>query len=75
MAQKVLKNAKTACSRLGQYRMPFAWAARYEKPLCVPLILICCVKELIYQNVEQNSRNTPPPVQSKQQKKRKTSDA
>ncbi|XP_023285545.1 dedicator of cytokinesis protein 9-like isoform X1 [Seriola lalandi dorsalis] len=28
MAQKVLKNAKTACSRLGQYRMPFAWAAR-----------------------------------------------
>lgn len=30
MAQKVLKNAKTACGRLGQYRMPFAWAARYE---------------------------------------------
>ncbi|XP_044200993.1 dedicator of cytokinesis protein 9 isoform X4 [Thunnus albacares] len=28
MAQKVLKNAKTACSRLGQYRMPFAWSAR-----------------------------------------------
>ncbi|KAK1876562.1 Dedicator of cytokinesis protein 9 [Dissostichus eleginoides] len=28
MSQKVLKNAKTACSRLGQYRMPFAWAAR-----------------------------------------------
>ncbi|XP_030604322.1 dedicator of cytokinesis protein 9-like isoform X2 [Archocentrus centrarchus] len=28
MAQKVLKNAKIACSRLGQYRMPFAWAAR-----------------------------------------------
>ncbi|XP_071320704.1 dedicator of cytokinesis protein 9 isoform X5 [Trachinotus anak] len=28
VAQKVLKNAKTACSRLGQYRMPFAWAAR-----------------------------------------------
>nr|XP_015218956.1 PREDICTED: dedicator of cytokinesis protein 9 isoform X8 [Lepisosteus oculatus] len=27
-AQKVLKNAKVACSRLGQYRMPFAWAAR-----------------------------------------------
>uniref|UniRef100_A0AAY4CTK6 Dedicator of cytokinesis protein 9 n=1 Tax=Denticeps clupeoides TaxID=299321 RepID=A0AAY4CTK6_9TELE len=27
-AQKVLKNAKLACSRLGQYRMPFAWAAR-----------------------------------------------
>ncbi|XP_034072738.1 dedicator of cytokinesis protein 9 isoform X3 [Gymnodraco acuticeps] len=25
---KVLKNAKMACSRLGQYRMPFAWAAR-----------------------------------------------
>ncbi|XP_028427775.1 dedicator of cytokinesis protein 9 isoform X4 [Perca flavescens] len=30
MAQKVLKNAKTACSRLGQYRMPFAWAARQD---------------------------------------------
>ncbi|KAM6893914.1 dedicator of cytokinesis protein 9-like [Xenentodon cancila] len=28
IAQKVLKNAKMACSRLGQYRMPFAWAAR-----------------------------------------------
>ncbi|CAK6965515.1 dedicator of cytokinesis protein 9 isoform X2 [Scomber scombrus] len=28
IAQKVLKNSKTACSRLGQYRMPFAWAAR-----------------------------------------------
>ncbi|XP_027867123.1 dedicator of cytokinesis protein 9-like isoform X4 [Xiphophorus couchianus] len=28
VAQKVLKNTKTACSRLGQYRMPFAWAAR-----------------------------------------------
>ncbi|XP_076004947.1 dedicator of cytokinesis protein 9 isoform X2 [Genypterus blacodes] len=28
VALKVLKNAKTACSRLGQYRMPFAWAAR-----------------------------------------------
>uniref|UniRef100_A0A4W4GCC0 Dedicator of cytokinesis 9a n=1 Tax=Electrophorus electricus TaxID=8005 RepID=A0A4W4GCC0_ELEEL len=27
-AQKVLKNAKLACSRLGQYRMAFAWAAR-----------------------------------------------
>lgn len=27
-AQKVLKNAKVACNRLGQYRMPFAWAAR-----------------------------------------------
>ncbi|XP_058885021.1 dedicator of cytokinesis protein 9-like isoform X7 [Acipenser ruthenus] len=27
-AQKVLKNAKLACSRLGQYKMPFAWAAR-----------------------------------------------
>ncbi|XP_026709317.1 dedicator of cytokinesis protein 9 isoform X13 [Athene cunicularia] len=27
-AQKVLKNAKQACQRLGQYRMPFAWAAR-----------------------------------------------
>ncbi|NXX92071.1 DOCK9 protein, partial [Centropus bengalensis] len=26
--QKVLKNAKQACQRLGQYRMPFAWAAR-----------------------------------------------
>ncbi|GLD66245.1 dedicator of cytokinesis protein 9 isoform X2, partial [Lates japonicus] len=28
VAQKVLKNSKLACSRLGQYRMPFAWAAR-----------------------------------------------
>ncbi|XP_077153205.1 dedicator of cytokinesis protein 9 isoform X4 [Ranitomeya variabilis] len=28
VAQKVLKNAKQSCSRLGQYRMPFAWAAR-----------------------------------------------
>ncbi|XP_030614171.1 dedicator of cytokinesis protein 9 isoform X4 [Archocentrus centrarchus] len=28
VAQKVLRNAKLACSRLGQYRMPFAWAAR-----------------------------------------------
>ncbi|XP_048834396.1 dedicator of cytokinesis protein 9-like isoform X15 [Brienomyrus brachyistius] len=28
VAQKVLKNARLACSRLGQYRMPFAWAAR-----------------------------------------------
>ncbi|XP_059502456.1 dedicator of cytokinesis protein 9 isoform X12 [Stegostoma tigrinum] len=28
VAQKVLKNAKQACVRLGQYRMPFAWAAR-----------------------------------------------
>ncbi|KAM9390366.1 dedicator of cytokinesis protein 9 isoform 1-T1 [Phaethornis superciliosus] len=28
IAQKVLKNAKQACQRLGQYRMPFAWAAR-----------------------------------------------
>ncbi|XP_046886677.1 dedicator of cytokinesis protein 9 isoform X2 [Hypomesus transpacificus] len=28
VAQKVLKNARAACSRLGQYRMPFAWAAR-----------------------------------------------
>ncbi|KAF7711080.1 dedicator of cytokinesis protein 9 isoform X8 [Silurus meridionalis] len=27
-AQKVLKNARVACSRLGQYRMPFAWTAR-----------------------------------------------
>ncbi|KAL8180770.1 UNVERIFIED_CONTAM: Dedicator of cytokinesis protein 11, partial [Gekko kuhli] len=27
-AQKVHKIAKLACSRLGQYRMPFAWAAR-----------------------------------------------
>ncbi|XP_052461583.1 dedicator of cytokinesis protein 9 isoform X4 [Carassius gibelio] len=27
-AQKVLKSAKISCSRLGQYRMPFAWAAR-----------------------------------------------
>ncbi|XP_036425767.1 dedicator of cytokinesis protein 9 isoform X2 [Colossoma macropomum] len=28
VAQKVLKNSKLACSRLGQYKMPFAWAAR-----------------------------------------------
>uniref|UniRef100_A0A8C5FWY9 Dedicator of cytokinesis 9 n=1 Tax=Gadus morhua TaxID=8049 RepID=A0A8C5FWY9_GADMO len=28
VAQKVLKNAKWACNRLGHYRMPFAWAAR-----------------------------------------------
>ncbi|XP_067890348.1 dedicator of cytokinesis protein 9-like isoform X5 [Heterodontus francisci] len=28
VALKVLKNAKQACARLGQYRMPFAWAAR-----------------------------------------------
>ncbi|KAM5181970.1 dedicator of cytokinesis protein 9 isoform 3-T3 [Mantella aurantiaca] len=28
VAQKVLKNAKQACNRLGQYKMPFAWAAR-----------------------------------------------
>uniref|UniRef100_A0A8C6LJ83 Dedicator of cytokinesis 9b n=1 Tax=Nothobranchius furzeri TaxID=105023 RepID=A0A8C6LJ83_NOTFU len=28
VTQKVLKNARTACSRLGQFRMPFAWAAR-----------------------------------------------
>uniref|UniRef100_A0A6Q2YUV2 Dedicator of cytokinesis 9b n=1 Tax=Esox lucius TaxID=8010 RepID=A0A6Q2YUV2_ESOLU len=28
VSQKVLKNAKLACSRLGKYRMPFAWAAR-----------------------------------------------
>ncbi|KAJ8003348.1 hypothetical protein DPEC_G00147390 [Dallia pectoralis] len=28
VAQKVLKNAKLACCRLGKYRMPFAWAAR-----------------------------------------------
>ncbi|XP_061833861.1 dedicator of cytokinesis protein 9-like [Nerophis lumbriciformis] len=28
MAQKVKKNAKLACRRLGQYRMPFAWSAR-----------------------------------------------
>ncbi|XP_066496355.1 dedicator of cytokinesis protein 11 isoform X2 [Tiliqua scincoides] len=27
-AQKVHKAAKLVCSRLGQYRMPFAWAAR-----------------------------------------------
>ncbi|XP_046904810.1 LOW QUALITY PROTEIN: dedicator of cytokinesis protein 11 [Hypomesus transpacificus] len=27
-AQKVLKAAKQACQRLGQYRMPFAWAAK-----------------------------------------------
>ncbi|TTI92372.1 Dedicator of cytokinesis protein 9 [Bagarius yarrelli] len=28
VAQKVLKNTRVACSRLGQYRMPFAWTAR-----------------------------------------------
>ncbi|XP_077599633.1 dedicator of cytokinesis protein 9-like [Stigmatopora nigra] len=28
MAEKVLKNAKMACNRLGHYRMPFAWSAR-----------------------------------------------
>uniref|UniRef100_A0A8D3BQ59 Dedicator of cytokinesis 11 n=1 Tax=Scophthalmus maximus TaxID=52904 RepID=A0A8D3BQ59_SCOMX len=27
-AQKVLKAAKQTCQRLGQYRMPFAWAAK-----------------------------------------------
>uniref|UniRef100_A0A669CYV0 Dedicator of cytokinesis 11 n=1 Tax=Oreochromis niloticus TaxID=8128 RepID=A0A669CYV0_ORENI len=27
-AQKVLKGAKQTCQRLGQYRMPFAWAAK-----------------------------------------------
>uniref|UniRef100_A0A3Q2CL51 Dedicator of cytokinesis 11 n=1 Tax=Cyprinodon variegatus TaxID=28743 RepID=A0A3Q2CL51_CYPVA len=27
-AQKVLKGAKQTCHRLGQYRMPFAWAAK-----------------------------------------------
>lgn len=27
-AQKVHKVAKQVCSRLGQYRMPFGWAAR-----------------------------------------------
>ncbi|XP_047440248.1 dedicator of cytokinesis protein 11 isoform X2 [Mugil cephalus] len=27
-AQKVLKSAKQTCQRLGQYRMPFAWAAK-----------------------------------------------
>ncbi|XP_028923396.1 dedicator of cytokinesis protein 11 isoform X2 [Ornithorhynchus anatinus] len=28
VAQKVHKTARLVCSRLGQYRMPFAWAAR-----------------------------------------------
>uniref|UniRef100_A0A4W4HCW9 Dedicator of cytokinesis 9b n=1 Tax=Electrophorus electricus TaxID=8005 RepID=A0A4W4HCW9_ELEEL len=28
VAQKVLKNARQVCSRLGRYKMPFAWAAR-----------------------------------------------
>lgn len=41
MAQKVLKNAKTACSRLGQYRMPFAWSARYKKTLLFGLGHFC----------------------------------
>jgi len=27
-AQKVLKHARVACQRLGQYRMPFAWTAK-----------------------------------------------
>lgn len=27
-AQKVLKTAKQTCQRLGQFRMPFAWAAK-----------------------------------------------
>lgn len=26
--QKVLKTAKQTCQRLGQYKMPFAWAAK-----------------------------------------------
>lgn len=33
VAQKVLKNARVACSRLGQYRMPFAWTARSDTAL------------------------------------------
>ncbi|XP_078488155.1 dedicator of cytokinesis protein 9-like isoform X4 [Ciona intestinalis] len=28
VAAKVLKHAKSACQRLGQYRMPFAWTAK-----------------------------------------------
>ncbi|XP_060724947.1 dedicator of cytokinesis protein 9 isoform X3 [Tachysurus vachellii] len=28
VSQKVLKNVRVACSRLGQYRMPFAWTSR-----------------------------------------------
>lgn len=37
VAQKVLKNARSACSRLGQYHMPFAWSARYSTPAPHPL--------------------------------------
>lgn len=33
-AQKVHKVAKQVCSRLGQYRMPFGWAARLVTPDC-----------------------------------------
>lgn len=33
-AQKVHKVAKQVCSRLGQYRMPFGWAARLVTPGC-----------------------------------------
>lgn len=40
VAQKVLKNAKMACHRLGQYRMPFAWAARYEKTFLVYIYIV-----------------------------------
>ncbi|PIN99566.1 hypothetical protein AB205_0054040, partial [Aquarana catesbeiana] len=55
-AQKVHKIAKQVCSRLGHYRMPFAWAARPEKTKlqvipghldvsidCVPLDFSNCV--------------------------------
>ena len=33
-AQKVHKMAKQVCSRLGQYRMPFGWAARLVTSDC-----------------------------------------
>lgn len=43
VAQKVLKNAKLACSRLGQYRMPFAWAARWARTSWKLLFSSVCV--------------------------------
>lgn len=49
VAQKVLKNAKMACSRLGQYRMPFAWAARWAKTLwkCSALLSVYCQSQYL----------------------------
>lgn len=37
-AQKVHKVAKQACSRLGQYRMPFGWAARSVTTGCASAV-------------------------------------